>query len=132
MVLTMQKLRATTLWVPLALSACATTNQPAPVPAGSRLMNAEEVSVLLAKPTTFHNAIMGGLRYEFKPGGQVNYSMRMLPVKKTGQWKLQGNRLCISVEVDPWDCGDFYRISATRFYFDLHGYDQDYNTLDLQ
>lgn len=130
--MTKQTLRAATLLGSLALTACATMDQVTPVPAGTRLMNAEQVSALLAKPATFNNAIMGGLRYEFKPGGEVNYSMRMLPARKPGRWKLDGDRLCINVEGDPWECGDFYQISATRFYFNLRGYDEDYNTLDLQ
>jgi len=127
-----QALRTTLLSSVLVVSACATMDQVTPVPAGTRLMNAQEITTLLSRPVVFDNAILGGLRYEFKPDGEVNYSMRMLPAKKPGRWKLDGDRLCINVEGDPWDCGDFYQISATRYYFNLRGYDADYNTLELK
>lgn len=125
-------LRITLLSSALALSACATKDTVTPVPSGASLMNAREVTALLSRPVVFDNAVRGGLRYEFKPDGEAKYSMRMLPVKKPGRWKLDGDRLCIKVEGDPWDCGDFYQISATRYYFNLRGYDSDYNTLELK
>jgi CheY-like chemotaxis protein len=49
-----------------------------------------------------------------------------------GKWKLDGDRLCINVDADPWNCGDFHRISDIRYYFSLRGYNQDYNPLDLK
>jgi hypothetical protein len=120
------------LLLSLALSACATIEQTEPVPAGAQLMSAGEVSALLSRPATFNNAIFGGMRSEFSPDGRVRYSMRMLPVRKTGRWQLDGDRLCINVDSDPWDCGNLYRFSKSRFYFALRGYGQDYNTLELQ
>lgn len=123
---------AALLVLALVLPACATMDQIVPVPENAKQMKAEEISALLSRPATFDNAIRGGLRYEFKPAGEVAYSMRMLRARKAGKWKLDGDRLCINVDADPWDCGDFYRISDTRYYFSLRGYDQDYNTLDLK
>jgi hypothetical protein len=128
----MRNFSATLLLPTLALAACATTDQLAQAPESSRQMNAEEISALLSRSSTFDNAIRGGMRYEFKPSGDVAYSMRMMKARKTGKWKLEGDRLCINVDGDAWDCGEFYRISETRFYFGLRGYDRDYNTLDLK
>lgn len=128
----MQNLRAALLLPALALTACATMDQPAAVPKSTRLMSAADVSVLLSKPAIFNNGITGGVRYEFKPGGELAYSMHMLPAKKSGKWKLEGGRLCINVDDDPWESGNFFRVSATQYYFNLPEYDQQYNSLDLQ
>ena len=125
-------LRTASVICALALSACSMSNEPTPVPANAQPMNAAEISALFANPVNFDNNITGGMSYEFKPGGQVNFSMRLLPVQKPGQWKQEGDRLCISVDSDPWACGNFYRISANQFYFNLPEYDQDYNTLNLR
>ena len=115
----------------LALAACSTMNQVTTVPAEAKLMTAANVSLLFSKPVTFHNTISGGLRYEFRPGGTADYSMRWFPLKKAGQWRVDGSQLCIRISNDPWQCGDFYQISPTKYYFSLPDYSQQYNTLEL-
>lgn len=127
-----QNSRAALLFPVLALAACATTQQPTALPASAEPMRAAELSTLLSRPVTFDNGVTGGMRYEFKPGGEVAYSMRLLPIKKPGAWKLEDDRLCINVDAAPWECGDFYRISMTQYLFNLPGYDQQYNTLSVR
>jgi hypothetical protein len=127
-----QHSRAALLFPVLALAACATTNQPMAVPTGAEPMHAPALSTLLSRPVTFDNGVTGGMRYEFEPGGKVAYSMRLLPLKKRGAWKLEDDRLCINVDDAQWECGNFYRLTTTQYLFDLPGYDRQYNTLSVR
>ncbi len=116
----------------LFLTACGTGGEDAYIPTGARSMSYSEIQGLLSRPVRFDNDITGGMSYNFNPNGQVGYFMRMLPVEKTGAWRVEGNQLCIRVDEDPWECGDFYQLSASRYYFFLPEYGQDYNTLNLR
>jgi hypothetical protein len=113
------------------LAGCASA-PPATVPAGAQPLSAPEIGAVLARPARFDNGIVGGLTYAFAPDGTVVYSMRALPVRKAGAWKLDGDRLCINVERDPWECGALYRLGPSLYYYALPEYDSRYNTLSLR
>ncbi|MFN7207733.1 MAG: hypothetical protein ACK5VU_03530 [Burkholderiales bacterium] len=114
------------------LVACASIDQPSVVPAGAERLSVTEIRALLAQPVIFDNDISGGLSYSFSPDGKVLFSMRMLPARKAGAWRVGDEGLCVRVDSDPWECGPLYRLGNDRYYFEQPGYDNDYNTLTVR
>jgi hypothetical protein len=114
------------------LVACASIDQPSVVPPGAERLSVTEIRALLAQPVIFDNDISGGLSYSFSPDGKVLFSMRMLPARKAGAWRVGDEGLCVRVDSDPWECGPLYRLGNDRYYFEQPGYDNDYNTLTVR